>query len=483
MKTSAILFDRAYRGDWPELENFLAATVEKIRRFTEDITLVSASGRTFPGVKSKFFSTSRDFLTYAESLQAEAVLLLPCDSPLLDMQLTEKMLEEHRKWVFDYSYPENLPAGLLPEILSSAVVPFIRESLPENLGMFSRSVRELFERDLSSYDCNIMITESRLIKHQVEFIPDTPNHYELLKAALAGAGKEPGLEGLEQFLMKNPGAMRHRPTYYEIELTREGAIGLPRKGPDRRGEMPLADFKALLAEISRFSGNPWVSLGLYGEPLFYSDMPGIITELSKYPDMTFIIESKGSSFTEAVSKLLELPNVRFILDLSAARDEAFEVLKKDAKSPLPFTSLSELEKKLAPFASNPRFYLQFTRTASNENELFAFYERFRPFAERIIVKKPDTWGGELRNLLSVDLSPIDRYPCLHLKHDLVILTDGRVPLCREDLDAETTGKNLFNDGLEACWDALKTAYSAQWQNDFEHPALCKNCDEWWVFNH
>ncbi len=147
---------------------------------------------------------------------------------------------------------------------------------------------------------------------------------------------------------------------------------------------------------------------------------------------------------------------------------------------VPFIGLDAVEEIIKSLPGREKIYIQFTRAVENENELLRFYEKWRDFSERIIIKKPDTFGGLLDSNRVVDLSPVKRFPCLHLKHDMVIHSDGKVPLCRQDYNAQILMGNAITDGIESCWNNMNKIYQNHWIEDYQ--GLCDKCDEWWVFN-
>ena len=79
-----------------------------------------------------------------------------------------------------------------------------------------------------------------------------------------------------------------------------------------------------------------------------------------------------------------------------------------------------------------------------------------------------------------DLSPLNRFPCWHLKRDLHVLLDGSVPVCREDLTGEHSLGNIFSDPLEEIWERGKEWYEMHIAG--EYPRLCGDCDEYYTYN-
>jgi spiro-SPASM protein len=481
MKTAAVLFDNKNIPDSSPVDSFLKAAVEKLKKFTDDIYFLS--DKKADGVKNIQFGTAREFLDFlTEQFPGAEVLLLNAYSPLLDVKSLTEMLDEHRKLAFDYTYPENLPQGLLPEVLSADVARFIRETIPVNAPLPRSNFRELFESDISSYDTNIFINPSKLIKYRVHFIPDNLNDYLITREIVEKHGTGMDIAALEALISQNPGLIRKRPTYFEIELTGERETAFFPEGGDS-GEMKPSDLKKVLSSIEGFSHAPVVVFGLYGEPFLHSVFGEITEILRGFPGMRFLFESRGilTNFAPVV-QALALPNAEIIFDISASDPAGFAVRKKPRNPLLPPPDYQTLIDSIKALEPKGRIYPQFTRTADNEKDLMRFYDTWKDYGDRIIVRKPDTFGGALDSLRVVDLSPIERHPCLHLKHDLFIRADGTVQLCREDYGHAHPMGNILDGGIEACWEKMNAAYLAQWGGDYGNPPLCAGCDEWWVFN-
>lgn len=488
MSVSAILFDRAKAGTPDSLDKFLSITLNKVRKFTDDIYLFTADKTPPAGVQAVHFERSREFLQFlSEKFPKKTVMLLNAYSPLFDAESTREMIDEHQEHVFDYTFPENIPDGLMPELIEGDIAEFIKYTVPENVGMFTRSIREIFERDISSYDCNIFISDTTLNKFRVNFVPDNLNDFLVTEDIAFHHSTEYTLNRLEEKISQSPELIRKRPTYYEIELNavREDCpfYLAGRLDNIRGGEMKFEDLKSVLKQISALSGNPVVSFGLFGEPFLYSHISDLVDELKLYPKMQFLFESRclfGS--TAPIEKALALPNVRVLFDISFSLPDSFNKYKKPLDGVVPFEGYLAVEKKINALPEREKIYIQFTRSTVNEIELFRFYETWKDFSDRIVIKKPDTFGGLLDEYRVVDLSPVKRFPCLHLKHDVVVLSNGDVPICRQDFSGKFVAGNAIRDGIEKCWGSLAGEYHAQWSNNFSNPPLCKGCDEWWVFN-
>ena len=79
-----------------------------------------------------------------------------------------------------------------------------------------------------------------------------------------------------------------------------------------------------------------------------------------------------------------------------------------------------------------------------------------------------------------DISPLKRHPCWHLKRDMSILTDGSVPLCKEDCSRSIILGNAFTESLETIWERGLQTYQDQITSCYK--GVCEHCDEYYTYN-
>jgi len=427
------------------------------------------------------FSTARDFLEWLETYPPHTeVILVPAYAPFIQRHLLEDALTRHITYLFDYTYAE-LPAGLMGEILDSSIAFFLKRSLPEDAPLFHKSLKEWLGQDLSSYDCNIVFTDIRLLEYRLSFLPE--NHYQaaVLKAMTQENTPMSSLEEIRTWIHTHPDALRQVPTFVEIELnTIHESSGPFAVDLERKNEMPPELLSSLLSQIDTFAPDAVISFGLYGEVFAYSHWDALLAEIAARPDRRFLLESRGIFLPpRRVEEALALPNVEIIIDISTTSSELFQQWKKPS-SPVPFEGLPGLE-FLHQHASCPRLYIQMTRTHENDKELMRFYETWKDFTGRIIIRKPDSFGGINLPARVVDLSPMKRTPCVALQRNLVVFADGTVPLCRQDKNGQYRVGHVLRDGVERCWRNLSEAYEKQIQTTISTP-LCERCDDWWIFS-
>ena len=121
-----------------------------------------------------------------------------------------------------------------------------------------------------------------------------------------------------------------------------------------------------------------------------------------------------------------------------------------------------------------------TRMQENAEDVERFYREWTERTEHVIVQKYDSFAGAVPDRRLVDISPVERMPCWHLRRDIAILLDGSVRMCREDLAGEYPLGNVFSDGVATLWERNDAYYRRHVEKNY--PEICRRCDEYYTFN-
>ena len=124
--------------------------------------------------------------------------------------------------------------------------------------------------------------------------------------------------------------------------------------------------------------------------------------------------------------------------------------------------------------------MQALRIVNEEEDLERFYRAWKAKTPNVIVQKHDDFAGFMPALKATDLSPVKRRPCWHVMRDFVVLIDGTVPACREDVRKTRVLGNAFTEPLADLWARGAELYAAHVRG--EYPGICANCDEYYTYN-
>ena len=219
-------------------------------------------------------------------------------------------------------------------------------------------------------------------------------------------------------------------------------------------------------------------MSLWGEPALHPAILDVARAALSHPGVDLVIETSGVGWQPGVLRRFRDSLDRqptWIVSLDAATEDMYRKLRGNGFAEATRTA----EELLTLFPA--RTWVQAVRMKENEEDLDVFYRAWRAKTENVIVQKYDTFAGFLPDRTVADLSPLKRFPCWHLKRDMAILLDGTVPLCREDLRAETPLGNAFTEDLATVWSRAHDIYRGH--VDGRYPALCARCDEYYTYNY
>jgi spiro-SPASM protein len=140
--------------------------------------------------------------------------------------------------------------------------------------------------------------------------------------------------------------------------------------------------------------------------------------------------------------------------------------------------------RLHPLLNNgqERLYLQIMKINETEPFLDAYYDYWEAQRIPVILQKQNTFMGLVEDRRYSDLSPLERRPCWHLLRDLVVLHDGTVPFCKQDINACRISGSLCGQSLPELVESRRQLWLANYKADYPQQPDCASCDEWYTFN-
>jgi spiro-SPASM protein len=423
----------------------------------------------------------------------ESVFYLFADCPLLDPSLSAAMLESHRRYFADYTFADGYPYGLAPEILRAGVLPALI-ALAERSGggepaagappiaVESRQgLFDLIKRDINAFDIETELSPVDLRQLRVELCTDTRRN-TLLVERLMNAGAADAAS-VCRLLQEQAELLRTLPAFVAVQIV-EGCpqvcsycpYGQRRlEAPGKLGEMPPDRFGRVLDQVTSLCDDAVIGVSLWGEPAYHSRFPELAA-MARQGNLKLVVETSGVAWPDGSLEetARRAPEVDWIVSLDAQDPALYSALRGEGRE----EALNTVQRLHELYPG--RVYPQAVRMKENEEDLEGFYRHFRQSVGNVIIQKYDFFCGVLPDRRVTDLAPLRRLPCWHLKRDVSVLIDGRVPLCREDLEAQHLLGNLFEEPLADIWARGATFHRRHVQT--EYPRLCAGCDEYYTFN-
>ncbi len=141
-----------------------------------------------------------------------------------------------------------------------------------------------------------------------------------------------------------------------------------------------------------------------------------------------------------------------------------------------FISLKENIKMLKELGF--KVYRQVVRMNENEVEIEKFIRNRE--MDDLIIRKFTTFCGMQEDRKVVDLTPLDRIPCFHLRREIFVRSDGIVPACMYSRYKNFILGDLKKVNLKDIIENLEDCYVRNSRKDYMD--FCVNCNDYYIFN-
>ena len=433
----------------------------------------------------------------AEGRPLDALVMIRADEPFLDPALLERMLDNYRRYRAEYSFADGFPAGFAAEIIHPRILPTLVALSEKAPGEPDRGwLFKVVQKDINAFDIETEISPKDLREFRLDLACDTKRNH-LLVERLLDAGVHDAASGLG-LIPERLELQRTLPAFVQVQVTGGcpqvcANCPYPQFGGDilaRKDFMPRERYAQLMRGLVEFCGDAVVDISLWGEASFHPDIEGLIDETLSKPGLSLIVETSGLGWKrETLERLASRyrENLHFIVSLDACEPVLYEKLRGPGFD----EALSTAELLLGLFPKTA--YVQTLRTKDNEESLEAFWRGWKKRTENVIVQKYSNFAGSLPERGVCDLSPLVRRPCWHLKRDLSILIDGKVPLCRDCVGKDIILGDLFSGEAESLSPRLAEVWAAGDPWHLEHiqaglrtesayPEPCAVCSEYYTYN-
>ncbi|MDR1802021.1 MAG: spiro-SPASM protein [Treponema sp.] len=433
------------------------------------------------------------------------------DCPLLDADLAGALVERHTRYGAEYSYADGWPYGFAPEILAPAAAGILAKLAEGDDAPVERdALFQVIQKDINAFDIETEISPVDLRPYRLSLTADSKRNLLLLSRWME-AGNNSASDA-ESFIAGKPDMLRTLPAFFNIQVT--GACpqtcslcpwptyGGAESITTRKDFMPANVFGELLGRIEDFAGDAVISVSLWGEPSLHPQVDELIEMVLARPALSLVVETSGvgwkddelralaAAASRAAPRKNHMAPLSWIVSLDAHESERY----RDIRGP-GFSEARSCAKTLLSLFPNDA-YVQAVRVKDFEDDIEHFYRSWKEEPEvsaarkkdgsHIIIQKYDDFAGGLPKLQASDLSPVKRRQCWHIQRDMIILLDGSVPCCREDLGAlkgngdKASWGNVFTEDLAVIWNRGEKLYLEHCMAEYR--GICGHCDEYYTYN-
>jgi len=240
--------------------------------------------------------------------------------------------------------------------------------------------------------------------------------------------------------------------------------------------MPMDFFKKIVNNCLLY-GIKDFNLNFYNEPFLDS----FIFERIKYLKSNGVrvqLFSNGSIIdNEKIKKLLESRLDEIIFSIDGVKKETYESIRKGLVFEKTINNILKLiQQKRDLSLEKPKIKLNFVKQKLNETELKEF-RSFRVDKVDKIYVSLDDGRNEIPELFEEDKRNLTSFPCVRFWHELIVMSNGRVPLCCVDYDGKIILGDFNTQSLKEIWDSDNFKRIRQLHLDFKADKipLCKKC--------
>lgn len=474
------------------------------------------NGNDFENGKPNLLALLQKMKEITDSEAADYVIFSYKDLPFLKTDLTRTMIENHTKYLAEYTFADGFPYGFAPEIIDRGCLGILLELVKTTKADFAEKtvsrdcIYELIKSDINSFEVETVLSESDWRLFRYAFHCGKKENYIACKAlykAVYDNNKfvsDYTAEELSEIASKTPGILKTVPGFYNFQISdfcREKKIYSPYckcyeskfgKTPfETTVNMDFNKFAALVDNIAEYSENAVIGLSAWGEPLSHPEILKFVEKALSYSGLSVFMETDGLSvtdeFCQRLKNIIEAAKERtngwgkvmVAVSLDAVTDDTYRKIKgTDSSIQIPLAAIEKLEK-----ANPENVYPQFVRINENEEELEAFFrfwnDKNNITGGRFIIEKFNDFSKFLPECKPADLSPLERNVCWHLRRDLTILSNGDVPACYNCMLGGIVG-NVFEEGIDAVWKKMDNLLKEHMDENYSE--RCRNCDEFYTFN-
>lgn len=410
---------------------------------------------------------------------SEHLCKISADSAFLDASIINEMLELHLKYLAEFTFSENLPAGLSCEIVSKELINAMPEFKEKTLPL-----AQVIKSNINNFDIEIYYKDPDIRDKRISFLTGRPRDRRVMENIRRLHASIPPYAVIKEIIEKNPDVVYLGPSYLEIELAGQcdlDCLFCYRKTLRQvHGELDPKLFKIILEQMKYFNLPYTVCFGGSGEPLMHRSFYEILETANREPLIeTIIIETNGI-YADANYRTVIMNSgkkIKTIVNANGMNPETYVAVHgKDF-----FNTVLQNVTALKETAGD-RLYVQIMKIKETEPYLDAYYDYWEKQKIPIILQKQNTFLGRISDRRYSDLSPLDRIPCWHLQRDLYVTADGSVSFCKQDVDGDFSCGSIKTATLADIWEKKKASFVQEYKKNYPAKPDCKSCDEWYTFN-
>ena len=406
-----------------------------------------------------------------EAKNSDNVVVFNAANPFYDKNFIDNMFERHRNFLADYTYGVGYPDGLLPTILSHTCLKQLK-SISENNDIDTVQCRDylfqLLSKDINSFDVETFISPVDLRIKRISLGNSDSGESAFTISLVEALGLDVSYDDLAKFIFEHPEKLFSVIYGMFIDIT-----GSETTSAAYVPHFAVADFvnldkiEKIAQEIAEVNSKMHVVIGSKCEPMLHPDFIAIVNKfLAK--GIKVIVETFGNVLPENLTEISDFPGVTFVFKIDAQNENTYRIVHPNGDYKVAIDNYNKV--KDLGFKT----YFQIARTVETESDIEKLLKDKQP---DVLIKKYSSYCGTLPDKKSVDLSPLERFECYHLRRELYLDSSLNAYYC---MYSDKKIGNAANESIAELMSKLKSAYVSHAVGEPED--FCRQCDDYYTFN-
>jgi spiro-SPASM protein len=414
---------------------------------------------------------------------AVSLVRVYADAPYIDSAVVDEICSIHEKYLAEFTYSENLPAGLSCEVFSAELIKSLPETDEKRLPL-----SQVIRSNINQFDVELYYKAPDIRDKRLSFKSSDAREKKIMLELFSRIKRYPKYEELKTLIEENCDILYQSPSYIEIELTGNADVETIyswRKGlKSVRGDMNSSAVSSIMEGMRTFGLPYTVCLGGSGDPLCHPAFYEILDSIRREKLVkTVIIETDGTrcdhTFAGYISKADD-PRIIVIVDCSGYDAKSYSLIHGSPRFDDVKKNITALRDVMGDKSKN--LHVQLMKIKETEPFIDAYYDMWEAEKVQIILQKHNSFLGAIEDRRYYDLTPLDRIPCWHLQRDLFVMADGRVGFCKQDINGAFSKWKIGEQDLPAIWASRKELFINDFRGKRATSPDCSKCDEWYTFN-
>jgi spiro-SPASM protein len=408
-----------------------------------------------------------------ESKDTDIVCVVNAANPLYDPFYVNKLVTKHEKYIADYTYPLGYPNGLTCEVVRKDIIKELIELFKESNDIREDYFYHAIAKDINSFDIETDLSDHDLRIYRINFgLKDigeeifTKTIYDIFKNDFS-------VERITEYLSNNIDKIYTTIYCSILDITNYSPVTsiyypVINESPIN---MDFETAKKLIDQSIDVNNEINFIIGGFGEPMVHPEIITILKYLSDKKAKT-IVETTGYNIDIILNDdTLDKSKFTFVIKIDSYEEQTYNKIHTG----FDFKKASDAYNALTQKGYNT--YKMITRMLENEIEIEKFIRNKE--TDKLIIRKFSTYCQTQPDKKVVDLSPLERIPCFHLRRELYCGPDGKIYACNYSRFKEPIG-DIKKEDLKSILNKLQNLYMQNANKNYLD--FCKNCDDYYIFN-